>query len=278
MDDRAIVARQLGRPPRAFGRVVVRCPYGSPAVTEQMPYDVHGEPFPTTYYLTCPHLVAAIARLEAAGGVERWSLAVGDDEALADSLMRATEEQRRLRHELADDGRGTDNGASLELGIGGSRTPSRLKCLHAHVAYALARPGYTLGDRILREVAEPWPVDGLLLRATPGRSLISPLVSADLESAKLEWEHAHRDLVEVGRDPTNDERVRGQLDVLAAELRRRVGGTFTLRELADEYAVADGWARDVLAEHAAPGWLRTLALVEGAAFHLYARGAVDYQP
>ena len=57
-----------------------------------------------------------------------------------------------------------------------------------------------------------------------------------------------------------------------------MGGTFTLRELADEYAVADGWAHDVLAEQAAPGWPRTLTLVEGAAFHLYARGAVDYTP
>jgi hypothetical protein len=57
-----------------------------------------------------------------------------------------------------------------------------------------------------------------------------------------------------------------------------VGGTFTLRELAEQYAVADAWAQAVLAEQAAPGWPRTLTLVEGAAFHLYARGAVDYEP
>lgn len=103
-------------------------------------------------------------------------------------------------------------------------------------------------------------------------------MSADLESARLEWEHAYRDLVEVARDPTLESRVRVQLDVISAELRRRVGGSYTLRELADEYAAADGWARDVLSDQAAPEWPRTLALVEGAAFHLYARGAVDYQP
>ncbi|MBA2383067.1 MAG: DUF501 domain-containing protein, partial [Actinobacteria bacterium] len=72
-DDRALVERQLGRPSRAFRRVAVRCPFGAPAVTEQAPYDEDGKPFPTTYYLTCPQLVAAVARLEAAGGVERWS-------------------------------------------------------------------------------------------------------------------------------------------------------------------------------------------------------------
>ena len=115
-------------------------------------------------------------------------------------------------------------------------------------------------------------------RTTHIKPLISSLVSADLESARLEWEHAYRDFAEVERDPAREERARMQLDAVATELRRRVGGTFTLRELADEYAVADGWARHVLAEQATPGWPRMLALVEGAAFHLYARGAVDYTP
>ena len=103
-------------------------------------------------------------------------------------------------------------------------------------------------------------------------------MSADVESARLEWAHAYRDLTELTRDPKLEERLRAQLDTITTELRRRVGGTFTLRELAEQYAAADAWAQVVLAEHAAPGWPRTLTLVEGAAFHLYARGAVDYQP
>lgn len=160
MDDRAIVARQLGRAPRAFGRVAVRCPYGLPAVTEQLPYDRRGEPFPTTYYVTCRHLVSAIARIEAAGGVERWSRAARGDGDLAESLTRATDEQRHVRRELAGSTRGLDGGASLEYGIGGARTPHQLKCLHAHVAYALARPGYALGERIFGEISEPWPPHG----------------------------------------------------------------------------------------------------------------------
>lgn len=104
------------------------------------------------------------------------------------------------------------------------------------------------------------------------------LVSANLESARLEWEHAYRDLVEVARDPALEQRMRTQLEAITTELRRRIGGTFTLGELADEYATADLWARDALSEQAAPGWPATLTLVEGAAFHLYARGAVDYTP
>jgi hypothetical protein len=157
MDDHAVVALQLGRTPRAFRRVVVRCPFGRPAVTEQDPYDVDGGPFPTTYYLTCRHLVAAVSRLEAAGGVERWSEAVAGDSGLRASLDRATEEQRAVRRELAEGRTGSDDGASLALGIGGSRNPPQLKCLHAHVAFGLARPGYELGDRILAELEGPWP-------------------------------------------------------------------------------------------------------------------------
>jgi hypothetical protein len=147
VDDRAIVERQLGRTPRALRRVVVRCPYGRPAVTEQEPFDENGEPFPTGYYLTCPHLVAAISRLEAAGGVERWSRLAQEDPGLRVSLAAAHEEQRRLRPELPG-------------GVAGQTRSGGLKCLHAHAAFALARPGYELGDRIVAEVEPLWPSQG----------------------------------------------------------------------------------------------------------------------
>jgi uncharacterized protein len=148
VDDLALVERQLGRRPRAFRRVAARCPYGRPAVTEQAPFDDSGAPFPTTYWLTCPHLAAALARREAAGGVERWTHAVAGDPELRVSLERANEEQRALRPEL-------------DLGVGGARHGARgLKCLHAHAAFALARPGYELGERILAEVEPRWPPNG----------------------------------------------------------------------------------------------------------------------
>jgi hypothetical protein len=157
MDDREVVARQLGRYPRALRRVAARCPFGLPAVTEQEPYDEEGRPFPTTYYLTCRHLVASIARLEAAGGVERWSEEARTEPALQASIAQATREQRALRRELAAGRSGRDGGASLELGIGGTHAPEQLKCLHAHAAFALARPGYELGERILAELDPLWP-------------------------------------------------------------------------------------------------------------------------
>jgi hypothetical protein len=144
VDDVATVARQLGRRPRAFARVAVRCPFGKPAVTEQSAFDEDGHPFPTQFYVTCRYLVAAISRLEADGGVERWSRTAREDEELARSLSAAQAEQRRLRPEL-------------DAGIGGATRSGSLKCLHAHAAFALARPGYELGDRILAELPSLWP-------------------------------------------------------------------------------------------------------------------------
>lgn len=155
--DRALVARQLGREPRAFRRVVVRCPFGRPAVTEQNPYDPDGEPFPTTYYMTCRHLVAAVSRLEAAGGVERWTRAAESDPELAASRAQADVDQRSIRRELAEGRAGPDDGASLDLGVGGTARSGSLKCLHAHAAFALARPGYLLGEGIVAELAPLWP-------------------------------------------------------------------------------------------------------------------------
>jgi hypothetical protein len=129
-------------------------------VTEQEPYDSDGAPFPTTYYLTCPHAVAVVARAEAAGGVERWGERVASAPELEASLEQATVEQRRLRRELAQGRIGPDGGTSLDLGIGGSSSPLQLKCLHAHVAFALARPEYVLGREIVAELGPLFPEHG----------------------------------------------------------------------------------------------------------------------
>src|SRR5436309_11140656 len=68
-DDADTVARQLGRAPLPFTRVAARCGAGRPVVVEQPPATPAGAPFPTTFWLTCPGLVAAIGRLESDGGV-----------------------------------------------------------------------------------------------------------------------------------------------------------------------------------------------------------------
>jgi hypothetical protein len=133
-------------------------------------------------------------------------------------------------------------------------------------------------------VAEPRVLHEVELSAGPccsasDRVSTIALVAADVESARRDWEDAHSQLQEEMRTPARAEPLRLQLEVLTDELRKRVGGTFTLSELAAEYRHAEAWAREVVSERAAgPEWPRTLSVVEGAAFHRYARGAVDYVP
>ena len=103
--------------------------------------------------------------------------------------------------------------------------------------------------------------------------------AAEVDSARREWEDGYRRLADLGRDRDAADRLFAQVEVITEELRRRLGGAFTLAELTRAYARAESWSRPAVAERAPfAGWARTLATVEAAAFHLYARGAIDYEP
>ena len=100
-----------------------------------------------------------------------------------------------------------------------------------------------------------------------------------LDTVRQEWEEANRRFDEAARDDALKRRLLAQLEVVVDELRKRVGQSFTLDDLADAYVAADRWAAEAVEERAAtPGWPRHLADVQGAAFHQYQRGAVDYTP
>lgn len=100
-----------------------------------------------------------------------------------------------------------------------------------------------------------------------------------VEGARSDWAQGYRRFLDESRDPVSAERLHRQLDVVTEELRRRVGQTFTLAELAIAYSGSERWSRAAVEERApTPGWPRTLALVGDAAFHLYSRGALDYEP
>jgi hypothetical protein len=104
-------------------------------------------------------------------------------------------------------------------------------------------------------------------------------VSQSVESARRDWENGYRRLLAETRDRANAETLHAQVAAVTAELRKRVGGPFTTSELAETYADAERWARDAVSEQApSPGWPRDLAVATDAAFHLFARGATDYEP
>ncbi len=141
--DAGVVALQLGRAPRGSWRVAVRCSYGAPVVIATAPL-VDGRPFPTLFYLTCPHLVAAVSTIESGGGCETWRSRLAADPALADRLRDADGEYRIAR---AREGGGVD--PTPGSGIGGERDPLGMKCLHAHAAAYLAGIADPVGESLV---------------------------------------------------------------------------------------------------------------------------------
>lgn len=97
--------------------------------------------------------------------------------------------------------------------------------------------------------------------------------------ARHEWEEGSRVLEAARYDPLRYGELLGQLRLVLAELRKRIGQTYTLEELADAYGGSERWVREVLEDRAeTPSWPRDLTIVVAAAFDAYQRGAVDYEP
>ena len=102
---------------------------------------------------------------------------------------------------------------------------------------------------------------------------------SQVEVARQEWEEGSRRLEAARGDEHRYQELLVFLELVLDELRKRVGQTYTLRELVAAYGESDGWAREVLEERAsAPGWPRDLTIVSAAAFDVYQRGAIDYEP
>jgi hypothetical protein len=92
-----------------------------------------------------------------------------------------------------------------------------------------------------------------------------------IENALFQWEEGERRLHRTD-DPAGQQLEQAAAAVLA-ELRRRLGSSFTLAELADFYASGVDWAIDVAQAREAG---TDSAWVVDAAFSRYAREASDY--
>lgn len=145
------VSEQLGRPARGARAVAFRCPAGHPCVVETTPRLADGTPFPTLYYLTCPHAVTAVSTLEASGIMREMSDRLAVEPDLARAYGQAHESYLARRHEL---------GEVPEIhGISAGGMPKRVKCLHVLVAHALAAgPGVNpFGDEAIAAISDRWP-------------------------------------------------------------------------------------------------------------------------
>ncbi len=132
--DYLAVARQLQREPRPF-RVAARCPFGLPSVIE----NERTRNMPTSFWVTCPSLDRAIARLESAGGVRIAQEEVGEE----------TVEEIHAHH-LARYG----------TRVAGVREGGHVKCLHAFTALHISG---AIPNRVavwtIQRLEHPYPED-----------------------------------------------------------------------------------------------------------------------
>ena len=151
--DRDVVAAQLGRPPRGARAVAHRCPCGLPDVVETMPRLADGTPFPTLYYLTCPRATGAVSALESAGMMREMSARLASDPELAAHYRQAHERYLSRRDAIEP--------VAEIAGVSAGGMPTRVKCLHVHLAQSLAegRGANPFGDEVLDRIS-PWWTDG----------------------------------------------------------------------------------------------------------------------
>ena len=163
--DAAVIAAQLGRPPRGLVAVAHRCPCGLPDVAETAPRLADGSPFPTLYYLTCPRAAAAVGRLEAAGVMRQMQQRLAADPELRAAYQAAHRDYLARRDEAAR----AAGVAPLPPGTqSAGGMPARVKCLHALTAHELAVPGANPLGREAAERAGPWWEAGPCVHPGPG--------------------------------------------------------------------------------------------------------------
>ncbi|ABQ47671.1 protein of unknown function DUF501 [Thermotoga petrophila RKU-1] len=144
--DEKIVEWQIGRKITNMNRVAYRCPYGYPVVIESLPIK-NGKPFPTLYWLTCPHLRREVSKLESEGFIKKLEDRIASDVAFREKMRKAHLEVIERRKRLL-----TEEHSFREVlekvGTGGIRDFSKVKCLHLHLADYLAGVGNPVGETV----------------------------------------------------------------------------------------------------------------------------------
>jgi hypothetical protein len=201
--DQEAIRRQLGYLPPNFLAVSARNGFGSPVAIKTYPLDGGaprrqakaarslsesisvGTPFPTLYWLTCPFIARAIAKMERNGYVGMLEDRLKRDSEMTDRLFCCHKEYARERWEcLSLDDRNlltqTDSPSVQRMrimlessGIAGTNTSTltlngsflpAIKCLHAHYAdyrSATGQQGRTenpVGRMVHELLAEQFPL------------------------------------------------------------------------------------------------------------------------
>ncbi|MEO6124906.1 MAG: DUF501 domain-containing protein [Ilumatobacteraceae bacterium] len=138
------VRELLGREPQGRFEIVVRDGNDDPVVLRNDPLLDDGTPMQTRYWLISRSLVAAVGRLEAAGGVRQAEREISAAEIAAAHARYRAERDAALPVDY--------NGPTPSGGVAGTR--EGVKCLHAHYGWYLAGGDDPVGRWVAERIGE----------------------------------------------------------------------------------------------------------------------------
>ncbi len=148
-----VLRKQLKRTPKGAFRVVKICRWKKPQVIENPPL-VEGRPFPTLFWLTCPHLVREVSKLEEKGFIDLFEERLKRDEHFRREYLYAHQFERMLRKaKLPRELPANLKLKLLKVGVGGIENPLGVKCLHLHLADYVGGVPNPIGREVLKLIS-----------------------------------------------------------------------------------------------------------------------------
>ncbi|SHE59511.1 hypothetical protein SAMN02745164_00756 [Marinitoga hydrogenitolerans DSM 16785] len=145
--DIEIVEKQINRKPNKIISIPKRCSFGIPQVIESYPIK-RDKPFPTLYWLTCPHLIKEVGKLESRGKIKEWENELKNNENLKKEYKNAHLEERKKRNKLLNNEPLWVKKRLENIGIGGISNFESIKCFHLQLASYLGGTKNPIGERV----------------------------------------------------------------------------------------------------------------------------------
>ncbi|KLO21544.1 hypothetical protein X275_08895 [Marinitoga sp. 1197] len=149
--DIEIIEKQINREPHKIISIPKRCSFGFPQVIQSFPLK-DGKPFPTLYWLTCPHLTKEVGKLEASGKIKEWEEEIKNSENLKELYLNAHLEEKEKRNAFLKDQEIWIIKRFENIGIGGIKNFESIKCLHLQLASYLGGTKNPIGERVWHSI------------------------------------------------------------------------------------------------------------------------------
>ncbi len=162
VNEKKIISKQLGREPGNLIGVTRYCPYRKPAVIKTHPYS-DKLVIPTLFWLSCPHLVREVSRIEETGLIKELTTRMKVDQSFREEVDKAHHVYAKERVSLLTDEEIREIKKKSpgilkvlkDAGVGGIMEKEGIKCLHTHLADFLVTGRNPVGEQVWKLV--DWP-------------------------------------------------------------------------------------------------------------------------